>query len=84
VSSLTDQERLGLEDVFLSISKTPSKRYAKTSTLKQFLQILFETKKLQKHLNKPSYMIQSAKKRIKMSNISQYLAKKSKKKKNLS
>ena len=84
MSSLTDQERRGLEDVFLSISKTPSKRYTKRSHVKQFLQILFETKKLQKHPVKPSTLLKNAKKRIKTSNITKFLTKKSKKKKNLS
>lgn len=84
MSSLTDQERVGLEEVFLSISKTPSKRYKTSSNIKQLLQLLFESKKLQKHLNKPSHMLLHAKKRIKMSNITQFFNKKQKKKKNLS
>jgi hypothetical protein len=83
VSSLTEQERIGLEEVFLSISSTP-KRTDRLCGLKKRLRDLRRLKPLSIGAKRPANLLNMALKRIKSSNFHYLLPKKNKKKKNLS
>ena len=83
MSSLTEQERIGLEEVFLSISsnrKRQTKLFRFTENIRAFLKL----KKAGKGLLKPMSMLHHVKKRLKSGNLLHLLPKKGKKKKNLS
>jgi hypothetical protein len=83
VSSLTEQERIGLEEVFLSISSTPKSRQ-KRFGFKKKLRHFRRMKPLVLGVKKPANLLNMALKRIKFSNFRHLLPKKNEKKKNLS
>jgi hypothetical protein len=80
VSSLTEQERRGLDDVFLSISTTEN-RLAK---LNRIIPKYFKAVKWQKHSCKAPKQLVKLPIRIKLTNFVAMIYKNKKKKKNLS
>jgi hypothetical protein len=83
VSSLTEQERIGLEEVFLSIS-SQHRSLGKLHHFKQKLQQAWKATALVAGAKKPSKVLFQAHKRIKLPNFHHLLPKRNKKKKNLS
>ena len=83
MSSLTEQERIGLEEVFLSISKQ-GKDSGRVHTLKRQLQAIWKRSIALAGLKKPSKLLFQASKRINFPNFHHLIPKKNKKKKNLS
>jgi len=83
VSSLTEQERIGLEEVFLSIS-TASKPRGKLRNLTKILRELRQRKPFEIGVKRRFGLLGVALKRIKLSNFHHLFPKKNKKKKNLS
>jgi hypothetical protein len=83
VSSLTEQERIGLEEVFMSIS-SQEKGLGKVRKIKESMLDLFRKKPFLTKLKKPATLSFQAHKRIKIPNFHHLFPKKNKKKKNLS
>ncbi len=82
MSSLTEQERLGLDDVFLSISSGHHKQ-RRWSDLKGYLQALFVPTKVGKKISQPVKILFHVQKRIKSSYLLKKLSQKYKKKREL-
>ncbi len=82
MSSLTEQERLGLDDVFLSISSGRHKQ-KKWSDIKSYLQDMIGQTKVGKKMFQPVKILFHVQKRIKSSDLLQKLSRKRKKKREL-
>ncbi|MEA3373317.1 MAG: hypothetical protein U9Q62_06460 [Campylobacterota bacterium] len=83
MSSLTEQERVGLDEVFLAISSKRNKE-KKLLSLTQRFHKYFMQESMRHTLVKPIKMLNHVHKRIKSSNFLHQLPKNGKKKKNLS
>jgi hypothetical protein len=84
MSGLTEQERIGLEEVFLSISSSSSKQPSKLSDIKYRIQKFLNKKRLSKNAGNAHGLPFYPKKMINNSTFAHLFNKKSKKKKNLS
>lgn len=75
MSSLTEQERIGLEEVFLSISSAPD--HAKElHGFKRILLNLIRRKRFQKGFKRPVLLVMMTYRRIKLSNLRHLFPKK--------
>ena len=83
MSSLTEQERIGLEEVFRSIS-SQHKHGGKLNRFKEKVTALLAERPFAKRARKPLQLLLLGRKRIKFPNFQHLFPKKNKKKKNLS
>lgn len=83
MSSLTEQERIGLEEVFLSIS-SQNKRLGRIYTFKQKLKQTLKRTHPAKGVKKGAKRLFKARKQINFPNFHHLFPKRNKKKKNLS